>query len=60
MRPERICKEITEFLPNDAVVVSDTGHSGIWTGTMIESTNQGKASFAVPAPSAGPFQRPWE
>src|SRR5499425_2727714 len=36
MRPERICKEITEFLPNDAVIVSDTGHSGIWTGTMIE------------------------
>jgi acetolactate synthase I/II/III large subunit len=24
------------FLPDDAVVVSDTGHSGIWTGTMIE------------------------
>jgi acetolactate synthase-1/2/3 large subunit len=36
MRPERICKEITDFLPGDAVVVSDTGHSGIWTGTMIE------------------------
>jgi acetolactate synthase-1/2/3 large subunit len=36
MRPERICKEITDFLPSNAVVVSDTGHSGIWTGTMID------------------------
>ena len=36
MRPERICSEITEFLPEDAILVSDTGHSGIWSGTMIE------------------------
>ena len=36
MRPERICKEISEALPVDAVLVSDTGHSGIWTGTMVE------------------------
>jgi acetolactate synthase-1/2/3 large subunit len=36
MRPERICKEITEFLPPDAVLVADTGHSGIWTGTMVD------------------------
>jgi acetolactate synthase I/II/III large subunit len=36
MRPERLCNEITEFLPANAVVVSDTGHSGIWTGSMID------------------------
>jgi acetolactate synthase-1/2/3 large subunit len=42
MRPERICKEITDFLPDDAVVVSDTGHSGIWTGTMIELKKPGQ------------------
>src|ERR671922_2435122 len=36
MRPERICKEITAFLPPNAVLVADTGHSGIWTGTMID------------------------
>src|SRR5439155_15031809 len=36
IRPERICRELTDFLPHDAVVVSDTGHSGIWTGTMID------------------------
>ena len=43
IRPERICKEITEHLPDDALVVSDTGHSGIWTGTMMDlnSPDQG-------------------
>ena len=42
MRPERICKEITEFLPSDAVIVADTGHSGIWTGTMIDMKHPGQ------------------
>lgn len=36
MRPERICREIEAHLPADAVLVSDTGHAGIWTGTHIE------------------------
>jgi len=36
MRPERVCREISEALPADGVVVSDTGHSGMWTGQMIE------------------------
>ena len=35
IRPERICKEISDLLPPDGVVVSDTGHAGIWTGTML-------------------------
>lgn len=36
MRPERLCRELTDYLPSDAILVSDTGHSGIWTGTMID------------------------
>ena len=36
MRPERLCRELTEHLPSDVILVSDTGHSGIWTGTMID------------------------
>jgi acetolactate synthase-1/2/3 large subunit len=36
IRPERICKELTEMLPDDAVLVADTGHSGIWTGTLVD------------------------
>lgn len=35
IRPERICKEITEFLPEEAILVADTGHAAIWTGTMV-------------------------
>ena len=36
MRPERLCKELTDLLPSDAILVSDTGHSGVWTGTMLD------------------------
>ena len=36
MRPERLCKELSQRLPADAILVSDTGHSGIWTGTMLD------------------------
>ena len=36
IRPERICQEITDFLPADGVLVADTGQSAFWTGTMVE------------------------
>ncbi|MCH8351033.1 MAG: thiamine pyrophosphate-binding protein [Chloroflexi bacterium] len=36
IRPERLCKALTDNLPSDAVLVSDTGHSGIWSGTMVD------------------------
>ena len=36
IRPERLCKALSEHLPSDAILVSDTGHSGIWTGTMLD------------------------
>jgi acetolactate synthase-1/2/3 large subunit len=39
IRPERICKEISDVLPSNGVVVSDTGHSGMWTSQMIELTH---------------------
>ena len=37
IRPERLCTELTAWLPSDAVLVTDTGHSGIWTGTMVDA-----------------------
>jgi acetolactate synthase-1/2/3 large subunit len=40
IRPERLCTELAEWLPDDGVLVSDTGHSGIWTGTMIDLRSQ--------------------
>ncbi len=39
MRPERLCKELTDHMPDDAILVADTGHSGIWTGTMMDLTH---------------------
>ena len=36
IRPERICKEISDCLPSDAVVVADTGQSAFWSGTLVE------------------------
>src|SRR5262249_36413211 len=42
MRPERICKELTEALPADGVLVSDTGHAGMWTGQMVDITKPGQ------------------
>jgi len=42
MRPERVCREITRVLPENAVLVSDTGHSGIWTGAWVEFTRPGQ------------------
>ena len=38
--PERLCNEITQFLPSDAMLVADTGHAGIWTGSMIDFNHQ--------------------
>ncbi len=36
MRPERVCRELSAALPDDAIVVVDTGHSGMWTGQMLK------------------------
>ena len=36
MRPERLCRDLSDNLPSDAILVSDTGHAGIWTGTMMD------------------------
>ena len=36
IRPERICNELTKTLPSDAILLADTGHAGIWTGSMVD------------------------
>jgi acetolactate synthase I/II/III large subunit len=41
-RVERLCAEVTRALPADAILVADTGYSGIWTGTMIELNGVGQ------------------
>jgi len=42
MRPERVCREISNALPDNAVLISDTGHSGIWTGALVNFTRPGQ------------------
>jgi acetolactate synthase-1/2/3 large subunit len=36
IRPERICAELTRHVPDDAIVLSDTGHAGMWMGGMYD------------------------
>jgi len=52
IRPERLCKEITDTLPADGILVSDTGYAGIWTGAMIDLTDP-KQSYIRAAGSLG-------
>lgn len=42
MRPERVCREISRVLPENGVLVCDTGHSGIWCGAMVQFTKPGQ------------------
>ena len=39
IRPERICAELTRHLPDNAIVVFDTGHAGMWGGGMYDLTS---------------------
>jgi len=57
IRPERICRELTQHVPDDAIVVVDTGHAGMWMGGMydLRTTTQsylrsaGHLGWAFPA-----------
>jgi acetolactate synthase-1/2/3 large subunit len=57
IRPERICRELSKHMPDDAIVVVDTGHAGMWMGGMydLKSRNQsymrsaGHLGWAFPA-----------
>jgi acetolactate synthase I/II/III large subunit len=39
IRPERLCHELTRHVPDDAIVVVDTGHAGMWMGGMFDLTS---------------------
>jgi acetolactate synthase I/II/III large subunit len=36
VHPARICHELTQHVPDDAIVVVDTGHAGMWMGGMFD------------------------
>ena len=35
MRPERIMKELGDWLPRDTIVACDTGHAGMWSAQQL-------------------------
>ncbi|MGA2893997.1 MAG: thiamine pyrophosphate-binding protein [Xanthobacteraceae bacterium] len=39
IRPERLCHELSRHVPEDAIVVVDTGHAGMWMGGMFDLTS---------------------
>lgn len=36
IRPERLVSELTQHMPDDAIVMVDTGHAGMWMGGMYD------------------------
>jgi acetolactate synthase-1/2/3 large subunit len=36
IRPERICHELSQHVPENGIVVVDTGHAGMWMGGMYD------------------------
>ncbi len=39
MRPERLCHELSRHVPDNAIVVVDTGHAGMWMGGLFDLTS---------------------
>ncbi len=45
MRPERLCAELQRVLPDDAILIADTGYAAVWTGTLIELRHTSQRYF---------------
>jgi acetolactate synthase-1/2/3 large subunit len=50
--PQRLCNDLTKSLPSDAILLADTGHAGIWTGSMVD-LNHPEQSYLRAAGSLG-------
>ncbi|WBU37104.1 thiamine pyrophosphate-binding protein [Homoserinibacter sp. YIM 151385] len=42
LRPERLVTELSRLLPEDAIVVADTGHAGMWTAAHLDLAHPGQ------------------
>ncbi len=42
IRPDRLCAALSEALPPEAILVADTGYSGIWTSTLVDLDGKGQ------------------
>ena len=57
INPARICGDLSKYVPDDAIVLVDTGHAGMWMGGLydVPSVNQsyirsaGHLGWAFPA-----------
>jgi acetolactate synthase I/II/III large subunit len=42
IRPERLCTDLTAIMPDDALVLVDTGHAGMWMSQYFDLTSPGQ------------------
>jgi len=56
IRPERLASDLSDLVPDDAAIVVDTGHSGVWMGGYFNVTagqryirSSGHLGWAFPA-----------
>jgi acetolactate synthase-1/2/3 large subunit len=45
IHPARICRELTQHVPDDAIVIVDTGHAGMWMGGMYDLRKETQSYF---------------
>ena len=45
INPGRLCKELTELLPKDAILFADTGFAALWTNTMVYMNHPAQRYF---------------
>lgn len=66
LRPERLATDLSNLLPDNAIVVSDTGHAGMWTAGYLDLNKPhqgfmraaGSLGWALPAGIGAQFARP--
>ncbi len=66
LRPERLVDELGTLLPDDALVVADTGHAGMWTAGHLDLARPGQGflraagslGWALPAGIGAQIARP--
>lgn len=66
LRPERLTSDLSRLLPDDAIVVSDTGHAGMWTAAYLDLAKPGQGfmraagslGWALPAGIGAQIARP--
>lgn len=42
IRPERLCRDLGNWLPKDAILVADTGFASHWSGTLLPLKDRGQ------------------